>query len=346
VDGSAAPLTLMVYGDFMVRIRNRLGFTLVELLVVIGIIAIIMSILLPSMRAARMQALEVVCTSNDHQWGVALQMYVDNNHGQLPQKGPDGSSSANAFGPLSNGNGVIGFDDPSLWFNALPIYMTGKTYYQMLLDKYHHVGGPPQVGDSSIWMCPLMSLPANRYNPSASPPGMNDLIDAANPSFYQLWGVDSTRTIKNGLSNVQQFDFNSSFVFNSKLLSTMSGESLQTIVMSRLRNGSQTVVMVERAANFAEYTDPVVQAWNAAHPSYNLQSAPPQMDAQGSFRNMSQPKCDWTRFSCRHNHGGNILFADGHVAWFAWSDVQPLGGPANDANQPSKVIWSVLGAVN
>ncbi len=64
--------------------RGSGGFTLVELLVVIGIIAIMMAILMPSLRKARESALRVNCASNLRQLVVALHMYGNDHHGQLP----------------------------------------------------------------------------------------------------------------------------------------------------------------------------------------------------------------------------------------------------------------------
>jgi prepilin-type N-terminal cleavage/methylation domain-containing protein len=60
------------------------AFTLVELLVVISIIALLLSILMPSLKRAREQANEVVCASQLKQWGVAFECYAAGNRGYWP----------------------------------------------------------------------------------------------------------------------------------------------------------------------------------------------------------------------------------------------------------------------
>lgn len=65
-------------------IRGRFAFTLVELLVVIGIIALLISVLLPALSAARESSKRVQCLSNLRQMVIAAQAYVNNNGGFFP----------------------------------------------------------------------------------------------------------------------------------------------------------------------------------------------------------------------------------------------------------------------
>src|SRR5262244_2464565 len=73
--GPSAPVT-----------RRGNAFTLVELLVVIGVIALLISILLPTLGRAREAAMKTQCTSNLRQIHNALQLYANANRGFLPPK--------------------------------------------------------------------------------------------------------------------------------------------------------------------------------------------------------------------------------------------------------------------
>src|SRR5215203_3792502 len=71
--------------------RQQRAFTLVELLVVIGVIAILISFLLPVLGKARSSAVSLQCESNLRQIGQCAFIYAGENKGHLPQACPESS---------------------------------------------------------------------------------------------------------------------------------------------------------------------------------------------------------------------------------------------------------------
>jgi prepilin-type N-terminal cleavage/methylation domain-containing protein len=108
--------------------RNVTGFTLVELLVVIGIIALLISILLPSLNRARETANRVKCGNNLRQVGLAMKLYANENRGQFPRAqysigatlAPTYGTGAGASDPFANtfiGGGTVANGSPGGAYN-------------------------------------------------------------------------------------------------------------------------------------------------------------------------------------------------------------------------------------
>ena len=64
--------------------KSRNGFTLIELLVVIAIIALLLAIVMPAYTKIKLIAKQVLCNSNLRQYGIATEMYTNENDDYLP----------------------------------------------------------------------------------------------------------------------------------------------------------------------------------------------------------------------------------------------------------------------
>src|SRR4051812_6109478 len=82
--------------------RPARGFTLVELLVVIGIIAVLIGALLPALNKARQQANSVACQANLRQFGLGIQLYTNVSKGSLPTGTFDGTWDGSTTSPRND----------------------------------------------------------------------------------------------------------------------------------------------------------------------------------------------------------------------------------------------------
>src|SRR5271170_3355062 len=149
--------------------RNKRAFTLVELLVVIAIIAILAAMLLPALAGARGKADQTACLSNLRQWGLALDMYLDDNGQTLP----DFSIANNTPGaPSGYDQDNIHWSDltifhaggygNSAWFNALPPYVSQNALWQYAANPTNFVNGRSIFNCLSALFLPAEVDPLNR----------------------------------------------------------------------------------------------------------------------------------------------------------------------------------------
>lgn len=142
--------------------RRFFAFTLIELLVVIGIIAILAAMLLPVLASSKRKAQKINCVSDLKQWGLAQQLYANDNVDGLPR---DGMGANGLYLPSSSPPPTGTPDDTNAWFNLLPPYVAEKT-----LSAYANSPGgnyrakmPFPGGNGKIWECPSARMSDSDY---------------------------------------------------------------------------------------------------------------------------------------------------------------------------------------
>ncbi|MBN2713206.1 MAG: prepilin-type N-terminal cleavage/methylation domain-containing protein [Planctomycetes bacterium] len=116
----------------------RRGFTLVELLVSIGIISLLSMLLLPALQNAMQKARDVKCANNLKQTGISTLLYVDDNHGRLP----------------------------SNWLTSVHLYASATSQDPLRIGGYDGLGklySQSYLSDAHLLACGSEDMPKKRY---------------------------------------------------------------------------------------------------------------------------------------------------------------------------------------
>lgn len=298
------------------RSVRHAAFTLVELLVVIGIIALLISILLPALAKARKSAQAAECISNMRQIGIGIRMYAEANQSWLPTSGEDGDATSTAITCPDK----MGWASEMLWINAVCHATMNKTYNQMQLDDLAGKDKLPRDDVHNMLICPA--------SPEASPSTTASDADIIQDGYFMVWG-----TVGNGGTLLPEL--RKTFIcyaMNYKLFGSTTANGKITQIL----HPSETCLVFEKRTSIAECT--------AADDAYYASVGGGSNKIVGSP--VGRLRGDWRRFASRHVKGGYVLLADGHVDHQSFHDVLTPNTPGvKDWNRPG-LIWNIYGPAN
>jgi prepilin-type N-terminal cleavage/methylation domain-containing protein/prepilin-type processing-associated H-X9-DG protein len=308
------------------RLRLSKGFTLVELLVVIGIIALLISILLPALNRARDAAMQIKCESNLRNIGQAIAMYENVCHGSLPWglEHYQDDSSGKLWGNGSHGNYIRDPLDHG-------VNVTWRDY--LARELYKIAAGTSDLSDTQnkgsygIFVCPAapQAVVGSAYTSYATNPRlMPDMLDGDN--YMANYVAVSTRF--NQAPNYFMVPYNITRIKHAEEImvvydaavydklgpgtwsASVTGFSLDDNAVSSPAAGSKTGVtnknfMTDDYSHSSPLSanDPINLVAGDETPAFT--PADYNKDTQGN----------WTNIRFRHagNTQANCLFLDGHV---------------------------------
>jgi prepilin-type N-terminal cleavage/methylation domain-containing protein/prepilin-type processing-associated H-X9-DG protein len=267
--------------------KKRRGFTLVELLVVIGIIAVLISMLLPALNKARMQAKRVQCSSNLRQCGVSLLMYAQENNGWIVPVGAWGADASDQNSYQSLGTNLL-FD-----FEGL-------------------ANGQPITSPEPWLTWPAVVFKMTKPLPDPKNPGQNDVDPYDYAPDIMRCPVDADAT--DNLSDLKDSWCGHSYVINKHLVG-LQGQVKK--YGSKMGNGLDVTHVPLLGEKVTSRSDYYLETTDAGSPN-----AISEFDAlidlykhgiYGSRVTVSSDKLTATGNNNSNQTGANYLFLDLHV---------------------------------
>ena len=132
---------------------DRKGFTLIELLVVIAVIAILAAMLLPALSKAKATSKRMACLSNLRQVGIALQIYVEDSAGLLPNPNQDQTYDFNSqFSPNNPLRAIRPYVGATTPTDKTPVYTCPGARPMLLKPAY----APSAISSTTILFSELV----------------------------------------------------------------------------------------------------------------------------------------------------------------------------------------------
>jgi hypothetical protein len=184
------------------RVASR-GFTLIDVLVSLGVIAVLVSLMLPSLTSVRETGNRVVCSSNVRQSGLGLAMYCDDNRGFLPSSVylQSRNAAGQDFGFISTGSEMmtLRLEDPTV-FSATDAWDgLGRLYraeYLLAPKVFYcpsHRGEHPFAAYADRWSSDQGEIVSNYHFRGEGPDGVRQ-IERIDPQTSALV-TDGLRTV-------------------------------------------------------------------------------------------------------------------------------------------------------